>query len=163
MIPLCDSFIDEQPEGSLPAVGGGGPSEPHAPDWQEVCCRRTAAQPNYQGKERDAHKHQPKHAHTHTLSDAVHLSLPLVKRCDKHFGRPEGCTARSERRAAARETRLPGTHTAVRKGQGIVGGGKDWTKEPHNTGRKKTVLLYIFVNVSSKTMRTTEEQSTIFY
>lgn len=71
----------------------------------------------------------------------AYLLLSVVECCEQHFGRPEGGAARSERRAATGEARLPGTHPAVRKGQGIMGGGEDRTKEPHNTGRKKKVLL----------------------
>lgn len=64
-----------------------------------------------------------------------------VERCEQHFGRPKGRAAGPKRRVATRETRLTGTHSTVRKGQGIMGSGEDRTKEPHNTGKEEEVLL----------------------
>lgn len=71
-----------------------------------------------------------------------HLYFTVVERCEQHVGGPEGGAAGSERRAATGETRLPGTHPAVRKGQGIMGSGEDRTKEPHHSGREDEVLLF---------------------
>lgn len=63
------------------------------------------------------------HSHTHTRTHFLtrYLFPPAVQRCEQHFGRPKGGAAGPERRVASGETRLPGTHPAVRKGQGIMG------------------------------------------
>lgn len=103
------------------------------------------ASPSHQTDKRSAADEQPTikvgrerlsgtQTRRHTLTGAA--CLLAVEGGEQHSGRPEGGTARSERRAATGAARLPGAHPAVRKSQGIMGSGENWTQEPHNTGRR---------------------------